>query len=186
MIEPSLWGLSKSEWELINSFANWLSAIGTLAAVVVSLYLASRYARPQAKLTVGHRIAIEPGVKDFYPEYIQFHVVNTGERPITITQIGWKVGLRKKRYAVQMFETLASSPLPVELSHGQEAKWMVPLNAREEHWLVRFARDMLLPNFRIGCFTLRAQAFTSLGHVFETKPESGLLSKLKEAAKGVR
>lgn len=151
----------------------------------MSLYLANRYSRPQAQLTVGHRIAIEPGVKDFFPEYIQFHVVNTGERPITITQIGWKVGLWRKRYAVQMFETMASSPLPVELSHGQEAKWMVPLNAREEHWLLRFAKSMLLPHLRINCFTLRGQAFTSLGHVFESKPERGLLSKLREAAHGV-
>jgi hypothetical protein len=39
MNEPSLFGIGKAQWELINSFSNWLSALGTIAAVVVSLYL---------------------------------------------------------------------------------------------------------------------------------------------------
>lgn len=183
MSEPFLFGISKSEWELINSFANWLSAIGTLAAVVVSLYLARRLSSPTAKLTVGHRIVMTPGVKGPNPEYIQFHIVNTGDRPIRVTGIGWKVGLWKKRQAVQMFEGLMSSPLPVDLAHGQEAKWFVPLSVREEPWLTYFAKGMLMPNYRLSCFSLRGQAFISTGRVFNIKPESSLLSMLRDACK---
>lgn len=183
MSEPSLFGISKSEWELINSFANWLSAIGTLAAVAVSLYLASRLSIPTAKLTVGHRIIIEPGMKGQPPEYVLFQIVNTGDRPIRVTGIGWKVGLWKKRQAVQMSEALISSPLPVDLAHGQEAKWFIPLSAREEPWLRYFAKGMLMPNYRVSCFSLRAQAFISTGRIFNVKPESNLLSKLRAACK---
>lgn len=135
------------------------------------------------KLTIGHRFVIEPGVKGPIPEYIQFHIVNTGERPIRVTGIGWQVGLWRKRQAVQMFESLMSSPLPVDLAHGQEGKWLVPLSARDEPWLTYFAKGMLMPNYRLSCFSLRGQAFISTGRIFSVKPEGGLLAKLRGACK---
>jgi hypothetical protein len=184
-MEPTLFGVGKAQWELINSFANWLSAIGTLAAVIVALYLAYRAARPKVQLSVGHRIIIEPGTKGPTPEFVMFKVVNAGDRPVRITQIGWKVGLYRKRYAVQMYEASLSSKLPVDLSHGQEASWMVPLAARDEPWLTYFAKGMLMPNYRTACFTLRGCAYSSIGHAFETKPEGNLLSKLREACESL-
>lgn len=185
MEEPSFFGIGKAQWDFINSFANWLSAIGTLAAVWVALYLANRAARPNIQLSVGHRIVLEAGTKELIPEYVMFKVVNAGDRPVRITQIGWKVGLFRKRYAVQMYETLASSKLPVDLSHGQEASWMIPLAARDEPWLTYFAKGMLMPHYRISCMTLRGCAYSSLGHQFSTKPERNLLSKLRVACEGL-
>jgi len=185
MVELSLFGIGKAQWDFINSFANWLSAIGTLAAVWVALYLANRATRPNVQLTVGHRIVLEPGAKDLIPEYVMFKVVNGGDRPVRITQIGWKVGLFRKRYAVQMCETITSSKLPVDLSHGQEASWMVPLAARDEPWLTYFAKGMLMPSYRMSCLTLRGCAYSSLGHEFSTRPERNLLFKLREACEGL-
>jgi hypothetical protein len=179
MTEPTLFGIGKAQCELINSFANWLSAIGTLAAVVVALYLAYRASRPKVQLSVRHRIVIEPGNNGTTPEFVMFKVVNAGDRPVRITQIGWKVGLFCKRYAVQMYEASLSIKLPVDLSQGQEASWMVPLAARDEPWLTYFAKAMLMPNYRTACFTLRGCAYSSIGHAFMTKPEGNLLSKLR-------
>jgi len=168
-----------------NAVGTWLAGLATFAAVIVSLYLANRLSTPKAKLTVGHRIIVEPGVKGPAPEYVLFQIVNTGERPIRVTGIGWKVGFWKKREAIQLFEGLLSSPLPIELSHGQEAKWLVPLAAREEPWLTYFAKGMLFPNCQFSCFSLRARAYISTGSVFEAKPDSSLLSKLRTACKEV-
>jgi len=123
MSEPSFLGIGKAGWELFNSFANWLSAIGTLGAVWVALHLANRVATPKATVSVGHRLIIQPGMKGPYPEFIVFRIVNSGERILRINQIGWKVGLFRKRFAVQLFDEHRSSPLPVELAHGQEAQW---------------------------------------------------------------
>jgi len=187
MNEPSLFGIGKAQWELINSFGSWLSAIGTLAAVWVSLSLAKRIATPKAKITVGHRITIHPGQKGPYPEFVLFSIVNSGERIIRVNQIGWRVGLWRKRFAIQLYDEGSSSPLPVELSHGQEARWLVPLNAdKHEPWLQYFAKDMLLPNTRTSCATLRGQFFTSVGHVFVTKPETALLQKLRTACRAAQ
>ncbi len=184
MSVPSLFGIDKQQWELINSFANWFSAAGAFSAAVVALYLANRAGKPSARVTVGHRILIGEGSKKPYPELIMFKIVNTGDRPIHINQIGWKTGLLKKRFAVQMHDATQSSPLPVELSLGQEASWMVPLNA-SELWLEIFSRSLLVPHYRVALWTLQGQFFTSIGHIFKVRPEENLLSQLRVACKKV-
>lgn len=183
MAEISFFGLSlnKSEWEFINSFANWFAGLGSILAAVVALYISNRAAQPRARVTVGHRIVVGPGSKRPYPEYVIFKIVNTGDRPIRISQIGWKTGFLRTRFSVQLIEPSASSPLPVEISHGQEAYWMVPLQAREEPWPEYFAKGMLSPHPCIGLWTLKAQFFSSVGYVFEVKPEERL-RKILEAA----
>ena len=175
-------GLSKAQWELINSFSNWLSALGTIAAVVVSLWLATRATRLQCRASVGHRLIVEPGAGGIYPEIVVFNIVNTGERPIRITSIGWRVGfLRWRRDAMQLFDRVQSSSMPVELTHGQEARWVLPLLPDEQGWLASFPRKMLKPHTRFRSATLRACFTTSVGKTFIVKPEQGLLKKISEA-----
>jgi hypothetical protein len=58
MPEPSLFGIGKTQWDLINSFAGWFAAAGSVVAAVVALYLAKRSVRPSARVYVGHRILI--------------------------------------------------------------------------------------------------------------------------------
>lgn len=104
-MEPTLFGIGKAEWELYNSFSNWLSAIGTLAAVIVSLYLARRSGRPRAKVSVGHRIVITPGDKREPPEVIVFRIVNTGDQrsasPISVGASGFARNATQSSYTTQ-------------------------------------------------------------------------------------
>jgi hypothetical protein len=181
-MEPTLFGIGKAEWELYNSFSNWLSALGTIAAVAISLHLARQSGKPRATVSVGHRIIVSSGNHHESPhEAIIFRIVNTGDRVIRITQLSWRVGLWNKRYALQFYDKYQSSTLPIELSHGQEGSWVVPLDSRDEPWVYFFASRMLSPNRWWSCITLRAQFHTSIGEVFETKPESGLLKKFRNA-----
>lgn len=186
IVDPSLFGIDKAKWELINSFANWFAAIGSFTAAGAALYIANRAARPNARVSVGHRIVVVPGSQKPYPEFAVFRIVNTGDRPIRISQIGWRTGLFRKRFAVQLYEPIQSSSLPVELSHGQEASWMVPLGAREEPWLDYFAKGMLSPHHRVALWTIRAQFFSSVGYIFEAKPEESLMRPLREACERLR
>lgn len=181
MTDPTLFGIGKADWELYNSFSNWLSALATLAAVLVSLHLARRAGRPRATVSVGHRLIITPGDKRKPPEVIVFSIVNTGDRTIRVTNIGWRVGLYKRRHALQLYDERQSSPMPIELAHGQEAQWTVPLDIQPEPWLESFANKMLMPNLRLSCATLRAQFHTSVGEVFMTKPEISLVKMLRKA-----
>ena len=54
------------------------------------------------------------GIGRPYPEFVVFKLVNRGERPLRITQIGWKIGLFRKRYALQLYDQ-SMSKLPVDL-----------------------------------------------------------------------
>ena len=134
-----------------------------------------------AELTVGHRISIGPGAVKPYPEYIVFRIVNTGDRPIRVVQIGWSVRWPRRRAAIQMFHQSLSSQLPIDLSHGQEASWFVPLQERDKPWLERFAKDMLMPHYKLSLWSLRAQAFSSVGFIFTAKPEPNLLAHFRGA-----
>ena len=126
---------------------------------------------------------ITPGEKGKPPEVIVFRIVNTGDRTIRVTNIGWRIGLRKKRHALQFYDAPQSSPLPVELAHGQEASWTVPLDAREEPWLQYFASRMMQPNLWLSCATIKAQFHTSVGEVFMVRPERSLIEMLRAAGK---
>ena len=185
MLDPTFIGITKSTWDIVNGFANWLAAIGSIAAAVVALYIANRSTRPAARFSVGHRKIIEPGSTKPCPEYVVFRIVNTGDRPIRIVQIGWSIRWPKRCDAVQMYEKTLSSCLPVDLSHGQEATWFIPLNACDESWVVRFAKGMLMPHYRLSLWSLRAQAFSSVGFVFKVKPEANLLSRLEATCEKV-
>lgn len=178
-MEPTLFGIGKAEWELYNSFSNWLSAIGTLTAVIVSLHLARRSGKPRVSVSVGHRLIITPGDNRKPPEVIVFRIVNTGDRTIRVTNIGWRIGLRKTRHAIQLHDANQSSPMPIELSHGQEASWMVPLNDQVEPWMQTFSNKMMKPNLWLACATIKAQFHTSVGEVFTVRPEKSLVEKLR-------
>lgn len=175
-------GLSKTQWELINSFSNWLSAVGTIAAVVVSLWLATKASRLRCKASVGHRLVIEQGVTGNIPEIVEFRIVNTGDRPFHVTGIGWRVGVsRWRREAIQFYDRLQSSSMPVELAHGQEAHWVIPILSDDKAWFKTFPRKMLAPHPRFHALTLRAFFLTSVGKTFVVKPERGLVTKLRHA-----
>ncbi|MFT3800810.1 MAG: hypothetical protein QM766_06270 [Burkholderiaceae bacterium] len=185
MTEPSFLGIDKPIWDLINGFANWLSAIGSIAAALMALYIANRSSKPSARLSVGHRIIIEQGQKGPFPEYLVFQIVNTGDRPITITSIGWKIGWPVRRHAMQLFEKGISSPLPVALAHGQQASWYVPMESREGGWFEYFAKDMLMPRHSLSLWLLKAQAFTTVGFVFSCSVEAGALRRMRESCEKV-
>ncbi len=179
-------GLSKAQWDLINSFSNWLSAIGTIAAVIVSLWFATKASRLQCHAQVGHRIVIEQGSQGIYPEILVFRIVNTGERPFQVNSVGWRVGIfRWRREAMQFYDRAQSSPMPVELQHDQEATWVVPLLSEEKGWFKTFPRKMLSPHPLFYSATLRAIFVTSIGKTFLVKPEPGLITKLREATSAI-
>jgi hypothetical protein len=180
-------GFDKTTWDFINSFSNWFSAIGTIGAVIVSLYLARGRSRIKLHISAGHRILAGLGTGKF-PDYVSISIVNRGFRKVRITGIGWKVGLFNKQYADQIVNNLLwSSPLPIELEDGQEAKYLVPFKGAAD-WLNSFARDFLstttFPNLTSHFVTL--QVFTSAGKTFEKRIEENLRKKLIEAVETIK
>jgi hypothetical protein len=151
--------------------------------VILSLWLARRDKKIRLEVTAGHRIIVTPGATGPFPEYLAIHIVNIGHRETQITDIGWKVGVFKKRYAVQTFEHGGlTSQLPIWLKDGAKAQYLIPLN-KETNWLEKFGIDMLRPFPRIQVHFCSAQVFTSIGETFEARIEKGLRKKLLAAIK---
>ena len=85
-MEPTLFGIGKAEWELYNSFSNWVAAFATLAAVWVALYLARLAGRPRAKVSVGHRLIVGGVHKGAFPE-VRSGSVSLNNFPRTISGV---------------------------------------------------------------------------------------------------
>ena len=113
--------IDKSTWEFINTFAPWFAAIGTLAAVIVSLYLARQDRRIKLMVSAGHRKMVTPGKQGKHPDYIVISVTNVGHREAQVTGLGWEVGLIKKEQAYQSIILDGfSSSIPVRLKDGEK------------------------------------------------------------------
>jgi hypothetical protein len=127
--------MDRETWRFINSFAPWLSALGTTAAVVVSLYLALRTARVKLQITSGiYRVAsIGQRLADA-PEYLQIRAINTGFREVTVQGIMWRYyGLFRRSDMVSVPPADAmSTQLPKKLEFGDEAKFLFTLPQFEE------------------------------------------------------
>lgn len=177
--------MDQETWKFINTFAPWLSAIGTLAAVIVSLYLARSEKPIKLEIRAGHRMMIEQGQKGEPTPLLYIGATNRGYRPAIITNIGWKLGFLKNRYAIQMTTGAiqGSSTMPVKIDDGEEAKWLLSLE-RDDNWVKRFSREFLMPNPRLNLFWLRLQIHTSIGKTFNARIEKGLREELlKECMK---
>lgn len=53
--------MDKDTWRFINTFSGWFSAIGTLTAVLATIYFARRDKRIHLTVRASHGIFIVPG-----------------------------------------------------------------------------------------------------------------------------
>ena len=175
--------LTQETWQFINSFAPWFSALGTVLAVFVAIYLARRDRVIRLEVSAGFRYIITfeiPG-HDLSPEleYLQIMVVNVGHRDAQIIKIVWKVGILQKQYFSQLIVGNMPSPLPIRLHDGEEAKYLIPLDEKPD-WLVGLCADMPTQFLSLQLRFIRVQVFTSVGKVIEAPLEPGLRKKLIE------
>jgi hypothetical protein len=86
--------LRSLDWNLINGISCLLTAIGTLSAVIVSLWLALRDTRIRLRVNVGIRkILLEGKAYDRVsqePDFLIVTVTNIGRRVVTVTGLLWK------------------------------------------------------------------------------------------------
>jgi len=109
-------------------------------------------------------------------------VVNVGFRPARIKNLGWKVGFFKKEYALQVLDTNQySSQLPIDLSDGQEARYLIPFEGPAD-WLNQFSKNFIGYPVRLKLCSLKLQVSTSLGNTFECPVEKNLRDNIIEAA----
>ena len=162
-------------WMVVGT---WVAGLATFLAVMTSLYLARHGAKVRLRIFVGIRLIVR-GDGSPREEYVCFDITNVGERPVTITQVGWVVGrMNKRRYCIQPLSGPWTRQCPVELTHGQNAQFMVSLS-QMPNWARDFSTGFINDPSDKLLKTLKAQVFTSVGQTFEFKPESTLINRLR-------
>lgn len=170
-------------WGVIGT---WVASIGTVAAVITSLWLAYHQSRLKLSITAGHRLLVTPGSK-LTPEYCVINIVNRSLRPVNITSISWQAGsFRNKKHFIQVFGTPGFDDVPKVLNEGEVANFMVPmhLNGDNKDWIVRFPKDLAGEDGNIRYIkTLKIVVGTSVGQIFRKRVEKNLINKLLESYK---
>jgi hypothetical protein len=156
-------------WRFVNTFAPWLSAIGTLTAVIVSLYLARRASRLALRVFLA---IITTVYQDDYrtqtTEFVKISVVNHG-RTAVVTGFGWLWlwGSRKKRNWVILPPVgVDTTRFPKKLEFGEEATILLPTATfnKDSEWFLQAIRSSWFPHLEVRL--LRVVVFASTGQRF--------------------
>ncbi len=157
----------KETWRFINTFAPWLSALGTILAVVVSLYLARRSTRLDVRVFPALVNIFTPGQPGPHPEFFQVRAVNHGGRDVIINGVGWRlVGLARRNWLVLPSGNPYSAKTPAKLAFGEEASFLYPTDTytKDAEPLLRRIYDSWFP--RLTVRLLRVGVFSSTGQQF--------------------
>lgn len=167
-------------WEMIGT---WLAAVGTIGAVVVSLWLARR-SGVVLRVAAGARVLIG-GFGGAPVEVVNITVINAGERECQIDGVGWRSVKRLNKFAFQ-----TSGPtgphFPYRLSAGARVSIPVPINLPDgTNLLEDLAATFLGDNPEADARGMMVQAWTAVGTMVETRIEAGLAEKLVAAKSAV-
>ncbi len=156
-----VFGVNMDTWAALNAIGAILSALGTLAAVIVALRLARRDYVPH--LTVSNSIM---QTVDRAPEAKPLELViitgtNLGHTVINVKGIFWTFGwLRRQTFVTLPLNNNWSQPLPKEIAHSQQVVLAQPLSdftacldTFVSYLKGRWYRRFLIRSFRCGLYT---------------------------------
>ncbi len=113
-----------STWECVNSFADWVAALGTILVSAVALWLSmkDRMINMRARFDTIVTNGTNPSVLDRHGFMLSF--TNIGPRPITVSGHAWSLPFKRHQlfFMPQIDRETAhlNSRLPVEITDGKE------------------------------------------------------------------
>lgn len=164
--------MDQATLQFINTFAPWLSAIGTFTAVIVALYLANRDRRIRLTVNAGLRkIAMMGQSLAQGTDVVDITVTNIGYRTTKINSIYWKIGIFKKATFVQIPGIMPwSAQLPTKIGDGDQASFPLELSIwGEDIEQMLKAIPPLFPRF--GVRSIKIGVLTSTGKRCESRIE---------------
>jgi hypothetical protein len=157
-----------------GSVADWVSGLGSLSAGVIALYLARASQRIRLRGSCGLRIVLSQGVAPC--DILSVSATNIGTRATVISNIGLRVGVFRKKYAIiTTVKDLYSVGIPYPLADGQEGHWGIPLD-QEKTWIRDLCKDLV--KNKTDVWSLRFQIHTSHGESITIRPEKNLRREL--------
>lgn len=179
--------------QTLVDYAQILAAIATSAAVIVTLWIATRRPMPLLRTHCEIYMIVGQTMKEPYPEFLQIQAVNIGPLEATISGVGW---LLKKRWwqrkkdalwAIQDLtfhhDLMANPNMPTLIKHGEEAKYSIPLQGNV-NWLRNIEERGFFKErvkTRKSLERLRTVVFVTVGKNFYGKPSKQALDRIWEA-----
>ena len=171
--------VSVDKWKFINTFAPWLSAIGTLLAVGMSLYISYSTRKIALNITSGVYVFNEGGVDE---EYLTIYVTNTGYRTVFLNSfacISFQVGLFKKTtigIGHKYIDSHKSSNFPCKLGENETASLSVKIKNNNINWFKNF-KDKHFKKHLLS--TLRIIVYPNAGKPFKVKPDKTIMKEFE-------
>lgn len=173
--------ISVEDWKFINSFAPWLSALGTLLAVAVSLYISFSTRKINLKISSGIYTFNENGIDE---DYLGIQVTNIGFRTVYLNNfvsIAFRAGgfFNKTNIGIghKYIDPDKSSNFPCKLGENEVAQVFIKIRNTDGNWLENFKKDHLSCR-KIS--SLRIIVFPNIGKPFKVKPDKSI-SKILDA-----
>ncbi|MFW2072624.1 hypothetical protein ACG9Y7_04075 [Acinetobacter gerneri] len=142
LVETTYFGLTNIDLAFWSMIGTWLASIGTIAAVITSLYLARK--NDKINLLVTSDIVFLFGYSKNYEEdsdkYINIEIVNNGNKPVTIQNVGWQM-TKGKAFVVPFNPNPLTTQLPKMINYGEVARWAIEVSAVKNIWIPDFIRD---------------------------------------------
>jgi len=165
-------------WKLVPE---WLSALGTLLAVIVALYLAHRDRLIRCLATATFDILYKSANAN--PPFVSIIVTNIGVRSFAISEIGWQSGIFKKRFfSINPPEITDSAKLPHKLTDGEQLDWYIPLDACSKIFIPKIIKGRMKYFASLWFYFLRLDIRMTTGKSFTFKIHNNLKKEIKQLA----
>ena len=172
--------MSKEAYDLSMLMATWLSAIGTIGAVVVALGLARRE-RPRVRVTAGVKLLIDRGQSGAEaPAFCVISAVNTGSAPANVVSLGWSCGWPFRGGFVQLPSAYPwSGKIPSFLEPGRGLDLLFPIEEFAERTLSVRNRLNGTRGAWLAWRRLRCEIYLSTGQTYRARPSKELASVMR-------
>lgn len=168
--------MTTAEYELYTILITFLSAIGTISAVIVALYL--------ARLNRKTSLQINADLFEFRDspdgEYVFIQVTNDGYQPVYIKNILFQYDIFNKKNIPILKQNIyfkqSNFTPPV---HKLEVGEMIHL-AIKTQFLRDIYKDFLSKSPRINIFTLKVVVSTTFNKVYKVKISTDLRNYLRD------
>ena len=170
--------MDSTQVDILNRVPDWITAVGTLLAVIVALYLARRDRLIRCVVNTNIYVLVDPTQAN-HPTFVTILVTNIGTRSFVLSSISWRTGLLVRIHFVMIPAINEySSCFPVKLSDGEQANFYFPIDDFQRttaRTILESRSKLFLP---IGIRFVKITAHTTAGHSFTFKVSKPLRNLL--------
>lgn len=170
--------MENSLLDILDVIGTWVSSIGTVGAVITSLWIANNSNKAKLKVSASASYIIDTKSKD-KPLVCLINIVNVGKKPVTITCLGWEIGRgKKKKSFLQNTNGSILEEIPKTLMESQDLSIGINFNG-SGNWLQNMAN--LLKDYDLK--TMKLVVATNLGESFKAEVDQSLINEILKLQK---